>query len=176
MKTTKYDRHRPRRSYKPEIQQTRVLAKKIAGATITEIAKSEGISRPTVRKILTDKQYQEIVRVHRQEVLDLIPGSIRTYKTALDGLELPKYLQPDAAKIEVMDGGEFKKKLEDAFHAGVERGMDSVKVATEVLKGTQILVTKQDVAAKFEDETKKKTRDELHAELTKEFQELAGQG
>ena len=67
MKTTKYDRHKPRRSYKPEMQQTRVLAKKIAGATITAIAKSEGISRPTVRKILTDKQYQEIVRVHRQE-------------------------------------------------------------------------------------------------------------
>ena len=177
MKLTKHDRHKPRRSYKPEMQQTRVLAKKIAGATITDIAKSEGISRPTVRKILTDKQYQEIVKEHRQTVLDLIPCSIRAYKVALDGIDTPEGLMPKPEKIEVLDGDERKNRIGRAYKMGLAAGLDAVKVATEVLKGTQVLVTKQDLNAKVEDEDLSKlSEEELCAELAKEIQALVDRG
>jgi predicted transcriptional regulator len=177
MKTTKYDRHKSRRSYKSEMQQTRVLAKKIAGATITEIAKSEGIARPTVRKILSDKQYQEIVKEHRQTVLDLIPNSIRAYRTALDGVDVPEGVAPKSEKIEVLDGDELKRRMDQAYRKGLAAGMDAVKVATEVLKGTQVLVTKRDLNAKVEDEDLSKlSKEELCAELAKELQALVDQG
>jgi predicted transcriptional regulator len=173
MNVAKPFQKRPRGSYKSEKQQSRVIGRKIAGESITEIARQEGISRPTVRKILNDREYQEIVRVHRQEVLDLIPESIQAYRSALGGINTPEGLLPPAGEIEDLVANELKKRMDGAYQRGLKAGLDAVRVATEVLKGTQVLVGKKDVDAKLEGKNGAKSTDELRAELSERLQRLA---
>ena len=56
-----------------------------------------------------------------------------------------------------MDGGEFKKKLEHAFRASLEREMDAVKVATATLLAPSfsIIIPKACSSLQFQQSVKK---------------------
>jgi hypothetical protein len=86
MKPTEYDRHKFRQSYEPVVQQTRVLTKRIAGTTITKIAKSEGASRPTMKRPFgrsdaASKRLLDAIREGspplRQSLAELLAGKTR---------------------------------------------------------------------------------------------------
>lgn len=75
---------RKARTYKPPAVRTRIIIKKIAGKSNRQIAREEGIDRETVGRILSDPEYRQILNVHRQEILALVPKAIAAYHAALD--------------------------------------------------------------------------------------------
>ena len=134
--------------YTPETTQTRIIAKKLAGETNSAIAREVGVDRSTVREILSHKKYRELVEEFRPDVLGIIPKALRVYNKALDmALEGVAEDPPkDPQKIEVLDGAELKRRIDQAYKRGLAAGMDAVKAATETLKGSQVFSQRQEVA------------------------------
>jgi hypothetical protein len=122
------------KSTKPEPIKARVIAAKLMGKSNRAIAKEEGIHQRTVQHILNDTQYRELVKAHRGAILDLIPGSLVVYKKALEAVEeLP------------LSVARRRASPEEAYKVGVAAGLDSLKAATEVLKGTQAFAGKEEL-------------------------------
>ncbi len=163
--TLKPETPKRRKSRKSGTVRATVVARKILGDSNRKIARDLGINRETVGRIIDDSEYREIVKSHRQEILDLIPKAIRAYRETLDGLDTPAYLKPDAKPIEVLDGGELKKRLEEAYRAGLSKGLDVVRVAGDVLRGTQALTSKEEVAVSVEQQARSLTPEERKAEI-----------
>ena len=84
MKYRQMPPNRKARTYKPPAVRTRIIVKKIAGKSNRQIAREEGIDRETVGRILSDPEYRQILNVHRQEILALVPKAIAAYHAALD--------------------------------------------------------------------------------------------
>ncbi len=155
----------PRGPYTPEATQSRIIAKKITGKTNSAIAREEGVARSTVREILGHRQYQEIVRAHRQEVLDLIPGSIGVFRKAIEGVEAGDMQASGTKPIEVLDGDDLKRRLDQAFKRGLSAGLDALKAATDVLKGSQVFVTREEKDVTVADETRAMSPEEREARI-----------
>jgi hypothetical protein len=61
----------------------RVLAKAIAGETKTQIAQEEGLSRPTVRKILNHPESSEFIEQQRRRLLCLSRDAVEVLRRKL---------------------------------------------------------------------------------------------
>ena len=74
------------------------------------------------------------MKAHRGAILDLIPGSLVVYKKALEAIQkLP------------LSVARRRASPEEAYKVGVAAGLDSLKAATEVLKGTQAFAGKEEL-------------------------------
>jgi hypothetical protein len=118
--------------YTPQAKQTRVIAGALAGKSKSAIARTEGLKRDTVARILLQPEVEELVAAYRQQALALVP-------LCLAGLQ---------AKLVDKNG-----KL---------RSNSDWRMMTEIMKGTQVLVGKQEqeVHGK-QDEFDGRTRAEL---------------
>ena len=168
-KSTRTPQKRQRRPYTPESTQTRILAKAIAGESNSEIARQEGLDRGTIRRILSRSEFQNIIQEHRQQVLELIPDSIRLFrkalKTSLGDESLPA--EPvGAEKIAVLDGEELKRMLDAAFKRGAASALDGMRAASETLKGLQVLVGKQEADLTIQDEARQLSDEERRARIS----------
>ena len=105
---------RKRGLYTPKAKQARVIAASLAGKSQRQISREEQISRPTVVKILSQPEVEILVTAYRQQARDLVPF-------CLAGLR---------AKLVTAD-----EKL--------RRRIDW-KMMVEILKGTQIFITRMD--------------------------------
>ncbi len=133
--------------YTPEATQTRVIVKKIAGKTNSAIAREEGIDRHTCGRILNDSQYRDLIKAFRPEVRGIVPKALKVFNKALD-LVTEEVPAPPAGteKIEVLDGDELRRRLDQAYKRGLAAGLDGMKAATETLKGSQVFTQRQEVA------------------------------
>ena len=69
---------RKRRGLKmAETMQHAIVVRRVAGETKSSIAKSMGISRETVARVLSKGEYQLIVQKARSQLADLLPKAIR---------------------------------------------------------------------------------------------------
>jgi len=135
MKATQPHTPGRRGSYKPKATQNRILAAKLLGKSNREIAREEGIDPHTVGRILSETEYQALVKIHRGKTAQLLPKALLAYEQTLDGYD------PELR----------------------------VRVATEVMKGTQTLVTRSDLEVRPAAET---MRDIPDAELLDRAEQL----
>jgi enoyl-CoA hydratase/carnithine racemase len=115
-----------------------------------------------VQHILNDTQYRELVKAHRGAILDLIPGSLVVYKKALEAVQkLP------------LSVARRRASPEEAYKLGVAAGLDSLKAAKEVLKGTRAFAGKEELQiTTLQEAVASMTGDELLARAQELLDEL----
>ena len=74
--TTRQPRKR-RGLHMAETKQHDIVVRRAAGETKSSIAKSMGISRETVARVLSQGEYQHIVQKARSQLADLVPKAIK---------------------------------------------------------------------------------------------------
>jgi hypothetical protein len=117
--------------YTPRGKQTRVIAASLAGKSNSEISREENIKRDTVARILSQPEVQELLAEYRQQARGLVPH-------CLAGLE---------AKL-ITKGGKLRKNSD-------------WRMMIEILKGTQILIPKQEEEVSKKDEFEGRSDEEL---------------
>lgn len=135
---------RQRRSRIPESKQSEVVARKLSGQSERPISRETGISRQAIARIATGSEYRDIVQRHRPEALELVPDSLKVIKKALtetlNPQGDPEPEQEKFGKIEVLDGKDLRRKLDDAYRRGyrqgLKRGSDGLKAALGSVAGT----------------------------------------
>jgi hypothetical protein len=74
--------------YTPEPVQARVVSRHLSGESNREIARSEGIGRDTVGRILSQQEVVENIARYQFQLLDLVPQAITVYRKALASEDL----------------------------------------------------------------------------------------
>ena len=67
----------------PEIRQARVIASKLAGKSNRGIAREDGLDQHTVARILRQPLYQQIMREAQDQVIQLLPESVKVLSEEL---------------------------------------------------------------------------------------------
>ena len=67
----------------PEIRQARVIASKLAGKSNRGIAREEGLDQHTVARILSQPLYQQIIQEVQDQVVQLLPDSVKVLSEEL---------------------------------------------------------------------------------------------
>jgi hypothetical protein len=68
--------------------QARVLSRHLSGESNREIARTEGIGRDTVGRILSQQEVVESIARYQSQLLDLVPQAIGVYAEALASKDL----------------------------------------------------------------------------------------
>ena len=120
------------RLYTPASKQARVIAASLAGKTKSAIAREEDLRRGTVARILSQPEVQQLLSAYRQQALALVPLCLEALKA--------KLLRSD----------------------GKPRRNADWRMLTEILKGTQVLISKQEQEIhETKDEFAERSDDEL---------------
>ena len=115
--------------YTPRGKQNHVIAASLAGKNHSEISKEVGIKRDTVARILSQPDVQELLAQYRQQARGLVP-------LCLAGLE---------AKL-ITKAGKLRRSID-------------WRMLVEILKGTQVLVPKQEEEVTTKDEFAGRSRE-----------------
>ncbi len=74
------------RSTKPAVVKNAVIAKSAMGESKTQIAEDLGITRNTVRTILSEAEIDQFIQEGRSNCMRLIPKAVRAVDNALENL------------------------------------------------------------------------------------------
>ncbi len=118
--------------YTPRAKQTRVIAASLAGKSKSQISREEGLKRDTVARILSQPEVEQLRESYRQQLLDLVPDSV--------GLLGDKLLTK----------------------AGKRRKSADWRMAIEILKGSQIFVSKSEQQLSRKNEFESRSDEDLN--------------
>ena len=96
---------RKRRGLKmAETKQHAIVVRRAAGETKSSIAKSMGISRETVARVLSQGEYQHIVQKARSQLADLVPKAIKVIEYFLTNEKRSKTDKAAEVALSVLHG------------------------------------------------------------------------
>ena len=116
-----------RGSYKSKIIQARVFAKRLAGKSIHRISKEEHITRETVARILSQPEYEQLMRETHDEIIALLPQCVAVLSEEL------RKRKPERVRValEILHGKQILVNREDReLHS---RGTNLSELSTEQL-------------------------------------------
>ena len=87
------------------------------------------------------------------------------FRKAIEGVDAQSPETAGIKPIEVLDGDDLKRRLDQAFKRGLSAGLDALKAATDVLKGSQVFVTREEKDVTVADETRSLSPDERKARI-----------
>jgi predicted transcriptional regulator len=98
--------------YKSPATQGRILGKALVGMSGREIARSEGVNRDTVKRILTQSEMHEAIIEGRRRFTELIPLALEVYRRTLKEAKGP--YATSVAK-DVLSGGQVSVPRTEAL-------------------------------------------------------------